>query len=53
MRQLDLKTRLMRYPCSYLILSDACTALEEAQHKVERLYVRWQELEAKRNGGGN
>ena len=29
-------------------LADACRALEEAQHAVERLYARWQELEAKR-----
>ena len=29
-------------------LADACRALEEAQHAVERLYSRWQELEAKR-----
>ncbi len=33
---------------SHLILSDACKSLEEAQHAVERLYARWQELEAKR-----
>jgi ABC transport system ATP-binding/permease protein len=29
-------------------LTDACHALQEAQHAVERLYERWQELEAKR-----
>ena len=29
-------------------LANACRALEEAQHAVERLYARWQELEAKR-----
>ena len=29
-------------------LADACRALEEAQQAVERLYARWQELEAKR-----
>jgi ATP-binding cassette subfamily F protein uup len=29
-------------------LADACRALEEAQRAVERLYGRWQELEAKR-----
>jgi ABC transport system ATP-binding/permease protein len=30
------------------VLSEACRALEEAQRAVERLYGRWQELEAKR-----
>jgi ATP-binding cassette subfamily F protein uup len=29
-------------------LAEACHALEEAQHTVERLYARWQELEARR-----
>jgi ATP-binding cassette subfamily F protein uup len=29
-------------------LADACRALEEAQRTVERLYGRWQELEARR-----
>ncbi len=29
-------------------LAAACRELEEAQHDVERLYARWQELEAKR-----
>jgi ATP-binding cassette subfamily F protein uup len=29
-------------------LAAACRDLEEAQHAVERLYARWQELEAKR-----
>lgn len=29
-------------------LTTACRELEEAQHAVERLYARWQELEAKR-----
>ena len=32
----------------HVALADACLALEEAQHAVERLYARWQELEAKR-----
>jgi ATP-binding cassette subfamily F protein uup len=32
----------------HLALSEACHALEEAQHAVERLYARWQELEARR-----
>lgn len=33
LRQLDLKTRLFRYPCSYLIYSDAFDALpDEATH---------------------
>ena len=31
-------------------LTEACRLLEEAQHTVERLYHRWQELEAKRGG---
>ena len=29
------------------VLTEACRALEEAQHTVERLYARWQELEAR------
>jgi ABC transport system ATP-binding/permease protein len=32
----------------HAILSEACRALEQAQRAVERLYGRWQELEAKR-----
>jgi ABC transport system ATP-binding/permease protein len=32
----------------HIVLTDACRALEEAQHAVERLYSRWEELEAKR-----
>ena len=32
----------------HVALSAACRALEEAQHAVERLYSRWQELEDKR-----
>ncbi len=31
-------------------LAAACRALEEAQREVEKLYARWQELEAKRSG---
>jgi ATP-binding cassette subfamily F protein uup len=31
-------------------LAEACRALEEAQHTVEKLYARWQELEAKQGG---
>jgi ATP-binding cassette subfamily F protein uup len=31
-------------------MAAACRALEEAQGEVERLYARWQELEAKRAG---
>ena len=34
----------------HVALADACRALEEAQHAVERLYARWQELEARRGG---
>jgi len=33
----------------HVALADACRALEEAQSEVERLYARWQELEAKRD----
>jgi ATP-binding cassette subfamily F protein uup len=29
-------------------LADACHALEDAHHQVDRLYARWQELESKR-----
>ncbi len=32
-------------------LADACLKLEEAQRVVERLYARWQELEAKASTG--
>jgi ATP-binding cassette subfamily F protein uup len=32
----------------HVALADACRALEEAQRTVERLYARWQELDAKR-----
>jgi ATP-binding cassette subfamily F protein uup len=32
----------------HVALGEACRALEEAQRAVERLYARWQELEAKR-----
>ena len=34
----------------HVALADACRALEEAQHAVERLFARWQELEARRGG---
>jgi len=30
-------------------LTEACRLLEETQHSVERLYARWQELEARRS----
>lgn len=33
----------------HVALTDACRALEEAQRTVERLYARWEELEAKRS----
>ncbi len=33
----------------HVALAEACRALEEAQRTVERLYTRWQELEARRN----
>jgi ATP-binding cassette subfamily F protein uup len=32
----------------HVALAEACRALEAAQHDVERLYARWQELEARR-----
>jgi ATP-binding cassette subfamily F protein uup len=32
----------------HVALAEACRALEEAQRAVERLYTRWQELEARR-----
>ncbi len=32
----------------HIVLTDACRALEEAQQAVEKLYARWEELEAKR-----
>jgi ATP-binding cassette subfamily F protein uup len=35
----------------HVALAEACRALEEAQHAVERLHQRWQELEDKRNPG--
>ena len=34
----------------HAVLAEACRALEQAQHTVERLYQRWQELETKRGG---
>jgi ATP-binding cassette subfamily F protein uup len=33
----------------HMALAAACKALEDAQRDVERLYARWQELEARRN----
>jgi ATP-binding cassette subfamily F protein uup len=33
---------------SHVGMADACRALEDAQRTVERLYARWQDLEAKR-----
>ena len=38
-----------RAATDHVALTDACRALEEAQHIVERLYARWEELEAKRD----
>ncbi len=35
----------------HAVLTKACQALEESQHVVERLYARWQELEALRSPG--
>ena len=37
---------------NHVALTAACKALEEAQSAVEKLYARWQELEAKRSGTG-
>jgi ATP-binding cassette subfamily F protein uup len=34
----------------HVALAESCRAMEEAQHAVERLYARWQELEEKRSG---
>jgi len=43
LRQLDLASRLMRYPCSYLIYSEAFDALSAAAR--DRIYARmWQVL---------
>jgi hypothetical protein len=43
LRELDLKTRLLRYPCSYLIYSEALDQLPEVAR--ERLYRRlWEVL---------
>ncbi len=43
LRQLDLTTRLLRYPCSYLIYSDAFDALPDAAKRA--IYQRlWQVL---------
>jgi ATP-binding cassette subfamily F protein uup len=35
---------------NHVALATACKALEEAQTAVEKLYARWQELDAKRSG---
>jgi ABC transport system ATP-binding/permease protein len=37
-------------PAGHVALGEACRALEEAQATVEKLYGRWQELEARRGG---
>ncbi|HEV3435737.1 MAG TPA: ABC-F family ATP-binding cassette domain-containing protein [Gemmata sp.] len=37
-------------PGDHTAMATACRALEEAQSEVEKLYARWQELEAKRAG---
>jgi hypothetical protein len=42
LRDLDLKTRLFRYPCSFLIYSDAFTALPPAAQ--DQLYLRLHEV---------
>jgi ABC transport system ATP-binding/permease protein len=45
---LDRQAKVERAAADHVALADACRALEEAQQTVERLYTRWQELEAKR-----
>ncbi|MBA4188221.1 MAG: ABC transporter ATP-binding protein [Planctomycetaceae bacterium] len=37
-------------PSDHVAMTAACRALEEAQAKVEKLFARWQELEARRSG---
>lgn len=37
-------------PAGHAALTEACRALEDAQRTVEKLYARWQELEAKKRG---
>ncbi|MFO0824237.1 MAG: ABC-F family ATP-binding cassette domain-containing protein [Gemmataceae bacterium] len=37
-------------PSDHVAMSAACRALEESQSAVEKLYARWQELEARRGG---
>jgi ATP-binding cassette subfamily F protein uup len=37
-------------PSDHVAFANACKALEDAQSHVEKLYTRWQELEAKRTG---
>ncbi|QEL13914.1 hypothetical protein [Limnoglobus roseus] len=34
----------------HAVLTEACRVLEEAEQAVAKLYARWEELEAKRNG---
>ncbi|WP_439628733.1 ABC-F family ATP-binding cassette domain-containing protein [Gemmata sp.] len=38
-------------PSDHVGMGTACRALEDAQAAVERLFARWQELEARRSGG--
>ena len=50
LRELDLKTRLMRYPCSYMIYSEAFDALPGALK--EAAYARlWRMLSAEEQSG--
>jgi len=37
-------------PSDHVAMTTACKALEEAQAAVEKLFTRWQELEARRSG---
>jgi hypothetical protein len=50
LRDLDLKTRLLRYPCSYLIYSEAFDHLPEIAR--ERLYRRLWEILTERDTDG-
>jgi ABC transport system ATP-binding/permease protein len=42
------QAKVQQAATDHVALADACRALEEAQGTVERLYTRWQELDAKR-----
>ena len=44
----DRQAEVERAAADHVALAEACRVLEEAQQAVERLYSRWQELEAKK-----